>query len=159
MVSKMSLSPERPGLPEYATWSDQERRVIDLPVTGKLSPRQLNRAIEYIHANLTQGILTKDVASAAGLSSFHFSRAFKRTTGMTPYRYLVMARVDMVKALLGKRDNRLAEIATDAGFVDQSHMTNVFRRSTGMTPNTFRNSLIRGQMRESESSREQGGTR
>lgn len=118
--------------------------MIDQPVTGKLSPRQLSRAIDYIHANLTRAVLTQDVARAAGLSPFHFSRAFKRTTGMTPYRYLVMARIDMVKALLGQGGNRLAEIATDAGFVDQSHMTNVFRRSTGMTPNAFRTSLLRG---------------
>jgi AraC family transcriptional regulator len=159
MVPKMSPSPERPGIPSVQAWSDQERRVVNLPVTGKLTPRRLIRAMECIHTNLTRRILTREVARSVGLSSFHFSRAFKRATGMTPYRYLVTARVDMVKEMLGRRETRLAEIAKAAGFVDQSHMTNVFRRSTGMTPNAFRNSLIRGQAPESGSSREQNGTR
>ncbi|MBI3529131.1 MAG: helix-turn-helix transcriptional regulator [Betaproteobacteria bacterium] len=117
--------------------------VNNVAVMGQLSRRRLSRAMEYIHANLAEGVRTEDVASAAGLSAFHFARAFKRTTGMTPYRFLVMARVERVKKLLRKSETCLAEIAVEAGFVDQSHMTNVFRRSTGMTPHAFRNAWTR----------------
>jgi transcriptional regulator GlxA family with amidase domain len=111
---------------------------INVSVTGRLSRRRLNRVMEYIHSNLARDVRIESIARAAALSAFHFARAFKRTTGMTPHRYLVHARIERAKELMRETRKGLAEIAVEAGFVDQSHMTNVFRRLTGATPTAFR---------------------
>jgi AraC family transcriptional regulator len=106
---------------------------------GRFPRRAVRRAIEYIHANLAGNVGLADIAAAAGLSAFHFSRVFKMATGMAPHRYLLRARVEKVKALLRETEQCLAAIADEAGFSDQSHMSNVFKRFTGTTPGAFRN--------------------
>ena len=101
-------------------------------------PGPVRNAIEHIHANLSEDIRLEDIARAARLSTFHFARVFKKTTGVAPHRYLVEARVSKVKELLGAGELGLAAIADEAGFSDQSHMSRVFKRLTGMTPKAFR---------------------
>jgi AraC-like DNA-binding protein len=101
-------------------------------------PRSVRTAIEYVNANLSEDIRLEDIARAARLSTFHFARVFKKTTGIAPHRYLVGARVGKVKELLGAGELCLAAIADEAGFSDQSHMSRVFKRLTGMTPKAFR---------------------
>lgn len=105
---------------------------------GHLSGRRLQRAIDYIHAHLSSDVRIEHLATAAGLSVFHFARTFKKTTGLTPYGYLMMTRVERAKVLLLKYDKTLAEIASELGFSDQSHLSNVFKRFTGATPRKFR---------------------
>jgi AraC family transcriptional regulator len=106
--------------------------------TGHLSGRRLRRALDYIQAHLTDDLRLEDIAAAANLSASHFARKFKLTTGLTPHRYLMKTRVERVKELLLQHHKTLTEIASEAGFSDQSHMSNVFRRFTGSTPREFR---------------------
>lgn len=98
------------------------------PEGARLSPRRLARAVEFMHAHIADDIGVAQVAAAASLSLFHFSRAFRNTTGLSPYRYLLQCRVAKVRELLADGDRPLAEIAARAGFADQSHMTNMFKR-------------------------------
>jgi AraC family transcriptional regulator len=110
---------------------------------GRLSGRRLQRAIDYIHAHLIGDVRLGDIATAAGLSVFHFARTFKKTTGLTPHAYLMKARVERAKELLLEYDKTLVEIASETGFSDQSHMSRVFRRFTGATPSEFRDGWSR----------------
>lgn len=128
---------------EKAICEDSEAglRVIS---TGRVPRRAVRRAIEYIHANLSENIRLEDIAAAASLSAFHFSRTFRKATGMAPYRYLTLMRVERVKGLLRESEWSLATIAEDAGFSDQSHMTKIFKRFTGTTPKAFRDSWQTG---------------
>jgi AraC family transcriptional regulator len=98
----------------------------------------VQRALDFIHANLATHIRLEDMAGAARMSVFHFSRTFRRATGTGPHRYLVEARIERVKALLRSSDRSLAQIADETGFSDQSHMSKVFRRLTGTSPRAFR---------------------
>lgn len=101
-------------------------------------PRAVRRAIEFIQANLAGDIRLADIAADAGQSLFHFARTFRAATGLTPHRYLTLARVEKVRTLLRDSDRSLAAIADEAGFSDQSHMSRVFRNWTGSTPKQFR---------------------
>lgn len=106
--------------------------------TGRLSGRRLQRAIEYVRLHLSENVRLDNVAAAAGLSSFHFARMFKKTTGLTPHRYLMKARVEKAKSLLREYRKTLTEIAIECGFCDHSHMSKVFRRWAGMSPVEYR---------------------
>lgn len=80
------------------------------------------------------------LAREAGLSRYQFLRSFARVTGLTPHAYLMQRRIHRARQLIG-RGMRLAEVAADSGFSDQSHMTRLFVRSFGMAPGTYAKAL------------------
>jgi AraC-like DNA-binding protein len=100
---------------------------------------KLRRIADFIRARIDQPIHLEQLAAAAALSPFHFHRAFKRSTGMTPHQYIVHVRMERAKSLLSGSDTPLAEVAVQVGFADQSHFTAAFRRATAMTPRSYRN--------------------
>jgi AraC family transcriptional regulator len=101
---------------------------------GGLAAWQLNRARDLINVNLAHDPSIAEIAHECGLSSGYFARAFKRSTGIPPYRWLTKMRVERAKELLKDPRCELAEIALHCGFVDQSHFTRVFSRSEGYSP-------------------------
>src|SRR5262249_9541381 len=107
-------------------------------VRGGLAPWQLRRAYEFIDDNLNADPSIAEVAQQCRLSSSYFSRAFRRTSGFSPHRWLTKRRIDRAKELLCEPDLRLAEIAQGCGFVDQSHFARVFSRSEGCSPGQWR---------------------
>jgi AraC family transcriptional regulator len=103
-----------------------------------LDARRLQRTIDYIHANLTKEITVEELAAAASLSRFHFSRMFKIATGQSPSCFTGRLRLELSKSLLiaGKS---IADVAHDCGFSSESNFVRSFRRSTGITPGQYRN--------------------
>ncbi|WP_250475056.1 AraC family transcriptional regulator [Caballeronia sp. GAFFF1] len=104
---------------------------------GGLGPRQLARAKELIASNLDGNISLNQLAAMCDVSPAHFARAFKRSTGVAPHRWLLMHRVETAKQLLSRADLNGAEIATACGFADQSHMIRVFSNIAGVTPKAW----------------------
>lgn len=107
-------------------------------IAGGLPGYKLNRVKEFIHANLQEDLGLSDIAAAAGLSRFHFARAFRKSTGQTPQQYLTEQRIEHAKKLLAASDMPLVEISMQAGFKNQSHFTTLFRRLTNYTPKGWR---------------------
>lgn len=116
----------------YGGMRDAERRR-----SGGLAPWQERRAKELISANLTRDQTMGEVAGECRLSTTHFARAFKVSTGLTPHGWMQARRVDRARDLLAT-DLSLAEIALDCGFADQSHFTRVFNRIAGSPPGSWR---------------------
>jgi AraC family transcriptional regulator len=104
---------------------------------GKLDPRRLSRVLEYIHAHLGDALDVCGMASAANLSRFHFARAFKASTGQTPYHYVSAKRLAHAKVLLAQ-NQPIAEIALALNFSSQVNFTRAFRREFGITPGRYR---------------------
>ena len=107
-------------------------------IRGGLPPRALRRVREFIDTHLEENISIQVLADIAGLSMFHFARAFKQSEGMTPHEYLVHCRVRRAKDLLTDSILPLSEIALAAGFSDQSHLARRFREHVGITPSSYR---------------------
>ena len=105
---------------------------------GGLAAWQLKRARDLINVNLAHDPSIAEIARECGLSSSYFTRAFKRSTGVPPSRWLTKMRVERAKELLKDPRCELAEIALQCGFVDQSHFTRVFSRSEGYSPGRWR---------------------
>jgi len=112
--------------------------LINGPTSNGLSRPRLNRTLEYIQANLDRDIHLDELASAAGLSAYHFAKLFKQSTGSSPHQYILQRRLERAKELLRDPELSLSEVSLLAGFSDQSHLTNVFRRLVGVTPSKFR---------------------
>lgn len=105
---------------------------------GGLAPWQLQRARDFVNANLAGDPSISQVADECGLSTSYFVRAFKQATGVPPHRWLTQQRVGRAKELLRDPDWELSDIAQLCGFVDQSHFTRVFSKSEGYSPGRWR---------------------
>ena len=108
---------------------------------GGLSATKLRHVTDFIADNYSKDVKLNELAQVAGMSSFHFAREFKRTTGTTPHQYLIKFRVERAKALLAKNELPLTEVGLQSGFSHQSHFTRLFRRITGTTPHLYRLTL------------------
>ena len=126
-VSRDAVPDPRPSVARFAA----------VPVGG-LARWQENLAKEMLAAHLGRKLPVAQVAEACQLSRGHFSKAFKRSTGQSPHRWLVGLRVARAQALLMESARPVSEIAQACGFADQSHLTRVFTELTGMAPATWR---------------------
>jgi AraC family transcriptional regulator len=108
---------------------------------GGLAPYALRRVKDFIENHLSDDVTLNDMATAAGLSNFHFCRSFKQSTGMTPHQYQLNRRIERAKELLADRTLSLASLSLVVGFSSQSHFSTAFRKITGTSPNRFRSEL------------------
>jgi AraC family transcriptional regulator len=111
------------------------------PVRGGLTARQLKRLREFIDVQIPNEITISDLAALAGLSHYHFIRAFKDTVGLTPYQYVLSERIRRASALLSNPALSLGDVALAAGFSDASQLNRVFRKFAGVTPTAFRREI------------------
>jgi AraC family transcriptional regulator len=115
-----------------------DARAVQHPRGGLPGPK-LRAALEYIEEHLDTELALDDLASVAHLSSYHFARRFKTSTGLPPHQYVIARRVERAKQLLkGPDDLTLAQVAGRVGFWDQGHFTRHFKRLVGVTPKQFR---------------------
>jgi len=116
----------------------QEKLAAAEQPAGQLAKAHTQKIVEYVDANLAQDIGLNDLANLAGLSRFHFARAFKRTIQETPYQYLLRRRIERAQALLKDTDMSVAEVAAAVGFKDTTRFIRAFRRTNGLTPGSYR---------------------
>jgi AraC family transcriptional regulator len=105
-----------------------------------IAPGKLKRAVEFMSSNIHTELSLVNIAEAAGMSLFHFAKAFKRATGQAPHQYLTAQRMLQARALLHDGRLSISEIAGSVG-LSHSHFTAIFRRQMGMTPTKFRDVL------------------
>lgn len=103
-----------------------------------ISEPRVERAVEFIHANLSQALSLVQIASEADLNTSQFCNVFKNVMGLTPYQYVLRQRVERALALLKETTLPVSEIALQTGFADQSHLTRMLRRHQGVTPHQVR---------------------
>jgi AraC family transcriptional regulator len=89
---------------------------------------------------LARRINLDDLARSAGLSRFHFVRAFRAASCTTPARWLRHQRLQVARTLLLTTDQPLRSIAPQVGFADESQLSRVFRREAGGAPSRLRRS-------------------
>jgi AraC family transcriptional regulator len=113
----------------------RQRRPIEASARDR---RRVVDAALWLAAHAHEPLALADVASRAGLSTFHFLRLFSRILGVTPHQYLVRARLRHAAHLLTIGDRPITEIAYAAGFGDLSNFVRTFRRAAGASPREFR---------------------
>ncbi|MEM8582364.1 MAG: AraC family transcriptional regulator [Pseudomonadota bacterium] len=103
-----------------------------------ISDKRLRRVIDHIQENLSTKLSLEDMAELAGMSTYHFARAFKSATGAAPLKYVIAARMDRAKLLLRTTRHTVAEVAYGVGYDDLSRFGQHFKRHVGATPRAFR---------------------
>jgi AraC family transcriptional regulator len=108
------------------------------PSLPSLPSHTLDNVLEFVARNLDTPLSLERLASVAGMDLFRFARAFKQSTGSSPHRYVMEARIMRAKELLRDRTISITEIAYRTGFASPSHFSVTFRRVTNIAPRAFR---------------------
>lgn len=94
-------------------------------------------AMEFLRWHYAEGVTSRDIARAAGISRGHLAERFRAEVGLTVSRYLMRLRVEVAKLLLSAGSGKLAEISTRTGFRHPSHLSRVFQAHTGRRPGAY----------------------
>jgi len=98
---------------------------------------RVERTKAFIDRQFAEDFGLDDLATVAGLSSYHLLRTFKAEVGLTPVAYRMLRRVLKARELL-QGNMPIAEVALASGFADQSHLTRSFQRLIGVSPARYR---------------------
>ncbi len=98
----------------------------------------VKRAIEYIDGDLTRRFSVEEIAGRAGVSKYHFMRAFKRVTGYSVIEYIHVRRCNRAQILLKSGGARIAEVALACGFESVSYFSRIFKNYIGVSPKQYK---------------------
>jgi AraC-like DNA-binding protein len=98
----------------------------------------VERAIAVMWERFNEPISLADLADAAILSRFYFSRVFRSITGTSPGRFLSAIRVHEAKSLLLDTAMSVTDISYQVGYNSPGTFTSRFSRSVGLTPTQYR---------------------
>ncbi|MFC5386816.1 helix-turn-helix domain-containing protein [Aquamicrobium segne] len=105
---------------------------------GGLTANAWRNVNDYIHANLQSDLSISELARIANLSQSHFLRAFRKTVGQSPHRYVLECRLKSAEQLIVTTTKSLSEIARQVGFSSHSHLSSSMRRYRNLTPSELR---------------------
>jgi AraC-like DNA-binding protein len=112
-------------------------------VTSTHPLRHLVRARDLIDARYRDPLDVATIARAAGLSSAHFSREFRRAFGVPPHQYLLTRRLERAAALLRDTDRSVTDVCALVGLRSVGSFTSSFGRAFGRSPTAYRAELER----------------
>jgi AraC family transcriptional regulator len=110
---------------------------------GGLGSARLRRIKEFVHARMEDEFTLAEMAQSVELSTAHFSRMFRKSTGESPHRFVLRHRVERAKELLRVAEARVLDVAVACGFKTQQHFARVFRRMCGVSPTEYRQEFLR----------------
>jgi AraC family transcriptional regulator len=109
---------------------------------GGLGSARLRRIRELVHAKMGDDLSLDEMAQSIGLSTAHFARMFRKSTGEAPHQFVLRQRVEHAKAMLRAPDARVLAVAVACGFKTQQHFAQVFRAVCGVSPTQYRQDFL-----------------
>jgi AraC-like DNA-binding protein len=111
-----------------------EQQMAEMASPGR---QPLLRARNFLFDQYAYAITLDEIAAIAGLSRFHFLKAFTAQFGLTPHAYQIHLRIERSLPLL-RQGMSLTQVAETMGFNDQSHYIRHFKRIMGVTPGQYK---------------------
>jgi len=109
---------------------------------GGLGSARLRRIKEFVYARMEDDLSLDDMAQSVGLSTAHFARMFRKSTGETPHQFVLRQRLERAKAMLRAPHARVLDVAVACGFKTQQHFAQAFRDLWGVSPTKYRQDLV-----------------
>jgi AraC-like DNA-binding protein len=116
---------------------ESDPSIVRRPLRLSCDTRAMERVRQFLDANRTRVVTSDELEAASGHSRYALARQFRQFYGTSPHRYLLMRRLDLVRAEI-RAGKALAEIAAGSGFADQAHMTRAFGAAYGLSPARYR---------------------
>lgn len=112
-------------------------RMPTVPITTEATAARIAAACRRIEG-ATELPSLAELATQAGLSTFHFHRLFKAATGLTPKQYADAHRAGRVRDALSRADAKVTDAIFDAGFNATGRFYEQAGAVLGMTPRQYR---------------------
>jgi AraC family transcriptional regulator len=109
---------------------------------GGLGPARLRKIRDLVHAKMEEELSLREMAQSVELSTAHFARIFRKSTGETPHQFVLRQRLERAKAMLRAPDARVLDVAVACGFKTQQHFAQVFRDACGISPTGYRQDFL-----------------
>ena len=109
---------------------------------GGLGAARLRRVKELVHAKMEDDLGLAEMAQSVGLSTAHFARMFRTSTGETPHQFVLRQRIERAKAMLRAPGARVLDVAVACGFKTQQHFAQVFRDACRVSPTEYRQNFV-----------------
>ena len=106
-----------------------------------LTKKELEKALAYIHNNMSENFNINTLAEEFGINKFSFIKRFKSSTNVTPHQFIIKKKLERSRNLLKEQSLSLSDITYMLNFSDQSHFSNSFKKMYGMTPLEFRKAI------------------
>jgi len=105
---------------------------------GGLGSARLRSIKELVQVKMEDDLSLDEMAQSVGLSTAHFARMFRKSTGETPHQFVLRQRIERAKAMLLAPDARVLDVAVACGFKTQQHFAQVFRDVCRVSPTEYR---------------------
>lgn len=103
---------------------------------------RLEKVFLYVEENYDRTITIDDVSKIANYSTYHFTRFFKNTSGMTFGQYLSNFRIKKAEKYLMNKEYNITEIAYICGFNSIKTFNRLFKKTKGLSPTEYRKKAI-----------------
>jgi AraC-like DNA-binding protein len=112
-----------------------EQRARGLPALYLLP--HLRRAKDVADRHYAHPLNLDGLAAAAGVSKYHFLRAFAAVYGLTPAAYLAERRIERAQDLLRATNLTVTEVCMLVGYSSLGSFSSKFRQLVGVTPSEY----------------------
>lgn len=102
------------------------------------------RALRHLAEHHAEPVNVEELARQLGVAYSHFRRAFRRHTGMPPWKYVIQLRLNRARRLLVSGDATLEDIAARVGFGSAFHLSRAFKKAYGIAPDPWRRKQVQG---------------
>ncbi|MBF6334290.1 helix-turn-helix transcriptional regulator [Nocardia abscessus] len=119
-----------------------EQRARGLPALYLLP--HLRRARDLADRHYADPLNLDELAAAAGVSKYHFLRAFAAVYGLTPAAYLAERRIERAQDLLRATNLTVTEVCMLVGYSSLGSFSSKFRQLVGVTPSQYQGKFADG---------------
>jgi AraC family transcriptional regulator len=109
---------------------------------GGLGSARLRKIKELVDAKIEDDLSLNEMAQSVELSTAHFARMFRKSTGETPHQFVLRQKVERAREMLRSAETRILDVAVACGFKTQQHFARVFRGICGISPAEYRREFL-----------------
>jgi AraC-like DNA-binding protein len=99
---------------------------------------EIARGKQYIKTHWREPFNLEETAKAACLSKAHFTKLFKKHTGVTAHEYYINYKINKVKEKLLDTNLSIAQAFADCNMDYNGYYARLFKEKTGLSPSIFR---------------------
>lgn len=105
---------------------------------GEYSDRDMKKVLNFIDRNIRKNITLEDAAEAASMSTYYFSKMFKKMTGVNFIAYVTDQKMELAKELLANTSMPVINISYELSYTEANYFSKTFKKKTGFTPSEYR---------------------